>query len=216
MRHLTRIFKTLIAILGVWMAIQLLVRLLRRFLPFPVPPFMSPFLESPLRELSQRPGETLQRIGLQAGQRALELEAGPGYFTLEAARLLGAEGVLSAVDMQPRMVALVAEKAAREGLSNVETRVAGARALPYPDGTFDLAFLVTGLGEIPDKGRLLREVRRVLKPNGRLSITEAMADPDYMLMAEVVGWAQTVGFELVEQHGNAFLYTLNFRSMFGP
>ena len=216
MRRLTRIVRALLAILGAWMAVQLCWRLLRRLFPFPVPPLMSPLLDSPLRELSQPRKETVERLGLRPGQRVLEIGIGSGYFTLEAARLLGPDGRLTAVDVQPQIVAQAASKVAREGLANVEVRVASSSTLPFSDGTFDLVFLVTVLGAVPDKGRTLREIRRVLKPNGRLSITESMADPDYLLMAEVVGWAQTVGFELVEQYGNAFLYTLNFRSIFGP
>lgn len=216
MRFLSRLFRTIVTLLGVFVAFQVLVRLLRRLFPFPVPPAVGQFLDTPAREISQPRRPTLERIGVQPGMRVLELGCGPGYFTIEAARMVGPEGRLCAVDVEPRMISLVQDKVRAEGLTNVEARVASATWLPFPDGIFDLAFLVTVLGEIPEKGRALRELRRVLKANGRLSVSEAITDPDYLFMPEVVGWAQTVGFELVEQHGNALFYTLNFRSLLGP
>jgi len=216
MRRLSRVIRFILEVVTLYLAVDAFMRLLRRLFPFPVPPTLNPLLDAPVREISQPRHITLERIGLMPGMKALELGPGLGYYTIEAARLIGPEGTLSAVDVQPRMVASVQEKAREAGLENVEARVADGKRLPYPSGTFDLAFLVSVLGEIPDKGRVLRELRRVLKPNGRLSITETMPDSNYMLMPEVVGWAQTVGFELVEQQGNAFLYTLNFRSLLGP
>ncbi len=214
MRLLTRALKIVLMALGLYVAMQVLIRLFRRLFPFPVPSFMSPLLDSPLRDLSYPREETLERIGLKPDLRVLELGAGPGYLTIEAARKVGPDGHLTAVDIQPALIATLAEKVDRAGLTNVDLQVADVRNLPMPDSSYDLVFMAAVLGALPDKGRALREIRRVLKPNGRLSITEAMADADFMLQGEVVGWAQTVGFELVEQHGSAFLYTLNFRSMF--
>ncbi len=216
MRCLSRAVKYFLGLLGLLVAGQALVRLLRRLYPFPMPPGVARLLDSPVREWALPRAHTLQHIGLAPGMKVLEVGPGPGLFTVEAARLIGPQGRIAAVDVEPEMVAQVREKVEGEGLQNVEVRTASVVHLPYPSGTFDLAFLVTVLGEIPDKGRAMRELRRVLKKDGRLSITEAFADPDFMLMAEVVRWANTSGFELVEEHGGALLYTLNFRSLFGP
>ncbi|HOG47698.1 MAG TPA: class I SAM-dependent methyltransferase [Anaerolineae bacterium] len=215
MRHVWRVVKFLLGLVGLFVAAQAAVRLLRRLFLFPVPPGWR-FLHSPVREWTLPAAITLEHIGLAPGMKVLQVGPGPGPLTVEAARAIGAEGRLSLVDVEPRAIAQAQEKLVAEGLENVEAQVANAGRLPYPDGTFDLAFIVTVLGEIADKGHAMRELRRVLKKDGRLSITEAFADPDYMLMAEVVGWANTAGFELVEEHGSALLYTLNFRSLFGP
>jgi ubiquinone/menaquinone biosynthesis C-methylase UbiE len=145
----------------------------------------------------------------------LEVGAGPGLVTAEVAQALQPDGQLSAVDAQPSTVAQLGNRLRRRGVLNAMAQVADPHDLPFPTQAFDLVYLVAALGSIENRGRALREVRRVLKPNGRLAITEAITAPDYMLMAEVVGWAQTVGFELVERKGNAFLYTLVFRPMFG-
>jgi SAM-dependent methyltransferase len=215
-RRLTGILKVLLIAFGAYLGLLLINRIFRRLFPIPVPRALAPFLESPLRGLSLPRRQTLERSGLRPGQTVLELGSGPGFFTLEAARMVGPEGKLYVVDVQPDMIERVREKVRQAGLTNVEVQVADARHLPFANGTFDVAFLVTVLGELPDKGRALRELRRVLKPNGRLSITERMPDPGYPLIEEVVGWAQGVGFEFLEQSGTAFAYTLNFRSLFGP
>lgn len=216
MRGLWRFVKYSLGLLGLFVVAEAALRLLRRLYPFPVPPRMARILDSPVREWTAPRAATLEHMGLQPGMRVLEVGPGAGLMTVEVAKRIGPEGQLSTVDAEPRLIALVDERLRAEGVENVETRVANPSHLPYPDGTFDVALLVTVLGEMPDKGRLMRELRRVLKKDGRLSVTEAFADPDYMFMPEVVNWANMAGFELVEQHGNPIMYTLNFRSLFGP
>lgn len=215
MRLLGRVGRTLVVMLGVWVAAQFVLRLFRRFYPFPVPPAMSPLLQSPLWYVEHTREEIVRRMGVCPGMAVLEVGAGPGLVTAEVAQALQPDGQLSTVDAQPAMVAQLGNRLRRRGVLNAMARVADPQDLPFPAQAFDLVYMVAALGAIENRGRALREVRRVLKPNGRLAITEAITAPDYMLMAEVVGWAQTVGFELVERKGNAFLYTLVFRSMFG-
>jgi ubiquinone/menaquinone biosynthesis C-methylase UbiE len=116
-----------------------------------------------------------------------------------------------AVDIQPEMISSLQSKVREAGLLNVETYVAPAHQLPVHDSSIDRAFMVTVLPEIPDKQQALSELRRVLKPNGILSVTEEFLDPDYPLPGTTVRWARQAGFELVERHGNWWAYTLNFR-----
>ena len=203
---LGRIVKAVLIGLGIYAGAQLVLRLLRRLYPFPVPPLLAPLLQNPFWNV----GQTRQLL-----VQDLEVGAGPGHITAEVARALGPEGQLTAIDAQPQMVARLAAKLRRQSVESVHVQAADPRDLPFANETFDMAYLVTVLGAIADRGRALRELRRVLKPNGRLAIIESVADPDYMVMIEVVGWAQAVGFELVEQKGSGLLYTLVFRSMFG-
>ena len=153
----------------------------------------------------------LDRVGIEPGERVLELGPGPGAFTVEAARRTEPGGQLVAVDIQPKTIAAVERRVRKAGQANVETHVASAYQLPLEDDSVDRAFLVTVLPEIPDIQRALLELRRVLKPDGVLSITEEFLDPDYPLVRTATRWAQEAGFELAECHGNWFLYTLNFR-----
>ena len=212
---LGRIVKAVLIGLGIYAGAQLVLRLLRRLYPFPVPPLLAPLLQNPFWNVGQTRQLLVQDLGLCAGMKVLEVGAGPGHITAEVARALGPEGQLTAIDAQPQMVARLAAKLRRQSVESVHVQAADPRDLPFANETFDMAYLVTVLGAIADRGRALRELRRVLKPNGRLAIIESVADPDYMVMIEVVGWAQAVGFELVEQKGSGLLYTLVFRSMFG-
>jgi ubiquinone/menaquinone biosynthesis C-methylase UbiE len=112
-----------------------------------------------------------------AGERVLEVGPGTGYYTLPVAGWLGPEGRLDVLDVQQEMLDHTLRRAAEEGIANIEPVRADAREMPYPDDTFDAAFLVTVLGEIPDQDAALRELRRVVKPDGRIVVGELFGDP---------------------------------------
>jgi ubiquinone/menaquinone biosynthesis C-methylase UbiE len=156
-------------------------------------------------------GHVLDRVGIQPGECVLELGPGPGAFTVEASKRLGPQGRLVAVDIQPRMIELVARRAREHGLTNVEARVASAYEMPLDDASVDRAFLVTVLPEIPDHTRALRELHRVLKPGGLLSVTEEFSDPDYRFAFETIRCVEAAGFRLEARFGNLWVYTVNFR-----
>jgi len=175
----------------------------------PCPYALAWLVDNPIRRRYM--SRVLDRTGIQPGERVLELGPGPGTFTVEAARRTEPDGALVAVDIQPKMIADVERKAQAAGLINVETHIASAYELPLDDGSIDRTFLVTVMPEIPDRQRALTELRRVLKLDGVLSITEEFLDPDYPLARTTARWAEKAGFELAERHGNWWIYTLNFR-----
>lgn len=84
---------------------------------------------------------------------------------------------MAAFDLQQEMLDALDESARRRGVANLEPRQGDATALPYEDATFDGAFLVTVLGEISDQVAALRELRRVLRPGGRVVFGETLLDP---------------------------------------
>jgi ubiquinone/menaquinone biosynthesis C-methylase UbiE len=211
-RKLLWIMLSIIAgVLFFWLfPLKLLSRLAARFgLSAPCPAAFSWLVDMPVRRRYMRP--VLDRVGIRPGERVLELGPGPGMFTVEAARRVGAEGRLIAVDIQPKMIAQVEERVQDAGLTNVETRVADAYHLPLDDTSVDRAFLVTVLPEVPDQARALTELRRVIKPGGLLSITEEFFDPDYPFAFETVRRVEAAGFSLERRFGNFWVYTLNFR-----
>ena len=175
----------------------------------PCPASLSWLVDSPLRRAYMRP--VLEWIGIRPGEWVLELGTGPGAFTLGAARRAGDGGRLIAVDLQPEMIAHVDRRVQGAELTNVETHVASAHALPLDDGSVDRAFLITVLPEIPDRARALAELHRVLRPGGVLSVTEEFFDPHYLLLPETVRLVEDAGFRLEERFGNLWLYTANFR-----
>ncbi len=215
---MTKVLKLLPILLGTiggvlffWLfPLKLIARLAHRFgTSAPCPAALSWLVHNPLRRRYMRP--VLDRVGIQPGERVLELGPGPGAFTADAARRAGPQGRIIAVDIQPEMIAWVGERVREAGLANVETHVAGAYELPLENESIDRAFVVTVLPEIPDQSRALAELWRVLKPGGRLSITEEFMDPDYPFPLETIRRIEAAGFELVQRFGNFWVYTVNFR-----
>jgi arsenite methyltransferase len=192
--------------------LKLICRLAARFgHSSPCPAALSWLVDNPIRRRYTRP--VLDRVGIRPGERVLELGPGPGAFTVDAAQRAGAEGRLIAVDVQPDMIAQTERRVREAGLTNVETHVASAHALPLDDGSVDRAFLITVLPEIPDATRALAELYRVLCPNGMLSITEEFSDPDYLFLPETIRLVEAAGFRFKERFGNLWVYTANFRKV---
>lgn len=212
MNILSQIVLGLLAFLLGWLIlIQTVGRLVRKLYPFPMPAFAARWLDLPLRRWITDPAVILERAGVRSGMWVLELGPGPGFFTAEAARRLGPRGRLVCVDVAPSLIEKLKAKVRRLDLNNVEAGVGDACALPFDERAFDLVFLNSVLGEIPNRVGALCEAHRVLKPEGTLSVTEFLPDPDYPLQRTVTRWARMAGFELAEKHGNLFCYTLNFR-----
>jgi ubiquinone/menaquinone biosynthesis C-methylase UbiE len=223
MKALKLLLKLLLLLLGIvggliffWLfPLKLLSRLAACFgQSAPCPATFAWLVDMPIRRRYMRPA--LDRVGIRPGERVLELGPGPGIFTVDAAQRVGPEGRLIAVDIQPKMIALVAKRVKEACLTNVETPIADAYHLPLDDKSVDRAFLVTVLPEIPDQARALAELRRVLKPGGLLSITEEFADPDYPFEFETIRRVEAAGFKLDRRFGNFWVYTLNFRRDAAP
>ena len=109
----------------------------------------------------------LARIG--RGHRVLDVAAGAGEQTLSAARRGGPEGKVLATDIAPKILELAAIEAERAGLRNVEVRAMDGEALDLPDASFDVVISRVGLIYMPDRAKALAEMRRVLKPGGRVA-----------------------------------------------
>ena len=186
------------------------VRIVRHFYKFPMPQFLANLIDNPLRRRIQPPAEMPIRHGLEPGMWVLEVGPGNGTYTLAAARHVGPAGRVVAVDIEPRMVERVRQKAAAEGVQNVDARLADVTDLPFDDEAFDAVYMITVMGEIPDPVRVLRELRRVLTPSGTLACSELLLDPDYPLASTLVRWAGQAGFRLREKRGNLLFYTLLF------
>ncbi|SEW31517.1 class I SAM-dependent methyltransferase [Natrinema salifodinae] len=140
------------------------------------------------------------------GERILEIGPGTGYYTGTVARAIGPAGTLHAVDVQPEMVEHLQAQMRERGDRNVEPIVGDARALPYPDDSFDAAYLVLVLGEIPDRERALAELHRVLKPGGRLVVGELLPDPHFVRAGTLRRRAEGQGLQFDERVGTRVGY----------
>jgi ubiquinone/menaquinone biosynthesis C-methylase UbiE len=126
-----------------------------------------------------------EMLSPEPGQRVLEVGPGTGYYALQVARWLEPSGTLDILDIQQEMLDHTMHRARAMGVLNIVPRWGEAQALPYPDHHFDSAYLVATLGEVPDKGRALRELGRVLKRGGRLVVGEVLLDPHKVTFEEL-------------------------------
>jgi ubiquinone/menaquinone biosynthesis C-methylase UbiE len=111
--------------------------------------------------------EALALVGLNSGQRFLDVAAGTGGLSLPAARL-GAK--VLATDWSPAMIERFEERVREEGLSDAEGRVMDCHALQLADNTFDVTGSQFGVMLVPDQPRALQEMVRVTKPGGRVLV----------------------------------------------
>jgi ubiquinone/menaquinone biosynthesis C-methylase UbiE len=140
-------------------------------------------------------------LGPAPGERILEIGPGTGYYTLDLAEWVGPSGTVEIFDLQQEMLDHTIRRASEAGRANVTPTRGDARELPYEDGSFDAAILVAVLGEIPDQDAALREVRRVLRPGGRLIVGELFGDPHMVTAGSLERRASAAGLELQERLG---------------
>lgn len=152
----------------------------------------------------------LATLAPQAGERLLEVGPGTGYYTATAARELGS-GTLEIFDLQQQMLDHTLKRVSELGLANVHATRGDARELPFEDQSFDGAFLVAVLGEVPDQSRALSELRRVLKPDGRLVVGELFGDPHYVSPTALRRQAGQVGLRFEQRVGPPFGYFARLR-----
>ena len=106
----------------------------------------------------------------------------------------------------------VARRAGERGISNILPTRGDARALPYPDATFDAAYLTVVLGEVPGQDAALRELERVLKLGGQLSVGEVFPDFPMVPFGKLRARAETAGFSFERRLGGTLGYFASFRT----
>ncbi|MFL5898814.1 MAG: class I SAM-dependent methyltransferase [Solirubrobacterales bacterium] len=142
----------------------------------------------------------------QPGERLLELGVGTGYYSCELAEWVTPGGTLELFDLQQEFLDHTMRAAAGRGLANLIPTQGDATNLPYDDVSIDGAILTAVLGEIPDRAAALREIGRVLKPNGRLVVGELFGDPHFTSRSSLKRLGIDAGFEFVESSGPAVGY----------
>lgn len=146
----------------------------------------------------------------QAGERILEVGPGTGYYTLPVAKWVGPQGTVQILDVQQEMLDHTIAQAAKRGVANLVAARGDAREMPYEDATFDAAYLATVLGEIPDQDAALRELRRVLKPEGRLVVGELMGDPHMVRLGPLRRRGEAAGLRFERRLGSPLGYFARF------
>jgi ubiquinone/menaquinone biosynthesis C-methylase UbiE len=157
--------------------------------------------DNPLLPFFKNPYKLLKAAGLKSGQKILEVGCGPGFFTIPAANIVGEEGLVYAVDVNPYAIERVRGKIMREGIKNVVPLLANASDTGLPERSIDFAFLV-GLGYIAGGLKnVLLEIHRILRPGSVLSFENTRGSRE-KLVEEV----EREGFIFSETKARIFLF----------
>lgn len=179
-------------------------------------------LEGPDRDAWQRPEQIMDHLGIGEGSVVADLGAGGGWFTIRLARRVGPNGSVYAQDIQPQMIGAIKRRVEREELKNVRF-VLGTPLDPQLPAAVDVVLIVDAYHEMEQPQTLLRNVRKSLKPGGRVGIVEftkkghgpgppmeERVDPE-----RVIRDAEAAGLRL-ESRGNFLRYQYLLEFVAGP
>jgi arsenite methyltransferase len=164
----------------------------------------------PLKELKKIPESAVMGLGcgnpvalarLKKGQTVLDLGSGGGIDVFLAANKVGEKGKVIGVDMTLEMIRKAEENARRGGYKNVEFRLGEIENLPLEDESVDVIISNCVINLSPDKGRVFEEAYRVLRPKGKMMISDIVTDkklPDE-IRRSFSAWADCIGGALVKR-----------------
>jgi len=138
---------------------------------------------------------------LRPGETVLDLGSGAGADVLISARRVGPIGRAIGLDMTDEMLELARSNAAQAGVENVEFRRGYIEAIPLPDASVDVVISNCVINLSGDKPQVLREAARVLKPGGRFSVSDVVADPDMDegTRADMAAWTGCIAGALTRE-----------------
>lgn len=138
---------------------------------------------------------------LQPGETVLDLGSGAGFDCFLAARQVGANGYVIGVDMTPQMISKARANAETDGYDNVDFRLGEIEHLPVADASVDVIISNCVINLSPDKGSVFAEAYRVLRPGGRLAVSDVVAFAkvpdevrgDMALLSSCISGAEEIG-----------------------
>lgn len=160
-------------------------------------------------------GDPLTIADLQPGQIVLDLGSGTGYDCFLAAKQVDESGKVIGVDMTPQMIEQATQTAQRLGLSNVEFRLGYLENLPIDSNSVDVIISNCVINLAPDKYQVLSEAYRVLKPGGKLAVTDivSLRPLPPALQADTEAWAACIAGAITKGEWMQILSAVGFKKI---
>lgn len=171
-------------------------------------------LDNEWRRQNLPPSKTLERIGLKPSDTVADIGCGIGYFSIPAAEMLTDRNKVFALDTSEEMLTEVEKRALVAGVSNVVTINTEEYDLKLPNDSITFALLVNVLHEINDRKRFIGEIKRILKPEGRLAVVEWKKEDMEMgpPTGHRIGFDETV--KLITEEGLSMIDEMEFTGVF--
>jgi len=138
--------------------------------------------------------QLLDRVPVKSGMRVLDYGCGVGSYSIPLAEMVGPEGRIFAVDIQPLAIKEVEKKASKRGLKNVEAIIVDSYNTGIEDSSVDLALIIDTIHRIEDCGAMFQEMHRILKQDGLLFL-----DKGHMDESEVRGIVDNTNLFRIEE-----------------
>jgi ubiquinone/menaquinone biosynthesis C-methylase UbiE len=167
----------------------------------------APWLVRESRQREEDCAMLLSALAVKPGQVVCDLGCGNGFYTLQLAKMVGEQGKVLAVDIQPEMLHLLSERAREAQIDNIVTVQGTAKDPKLPSESVDLILLVDVYHELSHPEQMLNAMRRALRPGGRIALVEfRLEDPNVpikllhkMSKKQILKEFPPNGFKLVEQ-----------------
>jgi ubiquinone/menaquinone biosynthesis C-methylase UbiE len=187
---------------------EALTKYLGRRIALPMSYHGIPWLNRPERMQEENPQEMLEQLRVEPGMTVCDMGCGDGYYTVELARRVGADGKVLAVDIQPEMLQELSRRCERMEIKNVDMVLGLPHDPKLPEGQVDLILMVDVYHEFSNPVQMLKAMRRSLKPNGRIALVEFRAEdptvpikPEHkMTKKQILKEYKANGFKLVSQY----------------
>ncbi|MBN2579911.1 MAG: class I SAM-dependent methyltransferase [Pirellulales bacterium] len=155
-------------------------------------------IDTPFRRLLHDPQKIVGPY-VEPGMTVIDLGCGVGWFSIPMARMVGAEGKVIAVDLQPQMLEIVRRRATKAGVvERIQFHHCEKDRLGV-EAEADFALVFAMLHEVPDQDRMLGEIFRLLKSGGKLLLAEPPLHVSKRAFARETAVAEEVGFRIVER-----------------
>ncbi|MFH0921821.1 MAG: class I SAM-dependent methyltransferase [Fibrobacterota bacterium] len=163
-------------------------------------------LDNPERRKTLPPLEILRSIGLRPDHTFLDVGAGTGYFSLEAARIIGPHGHVLALDSSPDMLQELNRRIVATGINNIDALLCSEDGPSKPQPVADVALIAFVLHEVKDPKAFLSNIRKMLKARSRLAVIEWKKEPtekgppgyDRLAIKDVESFLSDSGYVLIE------------------